>query len=205
VTPDEFAAATNVSRETLARLKAYVGLLTEWNTRQNLVSARSLENVWQRHILDCAQLADFIPANAQSLADLGSGAGLPGLILALLLRGRAGLRAVLYEATGKKCDFLEAARKELDIPLEVRHARVEAARPESFDVVTARALAPLDKLLALAHPFQTNKTLNLFLKGQNVGAELTRAHKSWRMVVERRQSRSDPSGVVLAIRKLRHA
>ena len=91
------------------------------------------------------------------------------------------LRTVLYEATRKKCEFLKAAADRTGVAVEIRNARIEEAKPESFDVVTARALAPLDKLLAYAQPFQRRDTLNLFLKGQSVGSELTLAHKSWRM------------------------
>jgi len=195
----------NVSRETLARLKAFVDILADWNARHNLVSAQSLADVWRRHILDSAQLFDLIPEEAASLADLGSGAGFPGLILAILLQEkRPAFRVVLYEATRKKCEFLEAAAARTGATVEVRNARIEEAKCEAFDVVTARALAPLDKLLDYAHAFQGSKTLNLFLKGQSVGAELTFAHKSWRMALTQRPSRSDPSGVILAIRELRH-
>lgn len=195
----------NVSRETLARLKAFVDILTDWNARHNLVSAQSLADVWRRHILDSVQLFDLIPDDAASLVDLGSGAGFPGLILAILVQEkRPDFRVVLYEATRKKCDFLESAAARTGIAAEVRNARIEEAKRERFDIVTARALAPLDKLLGYAHAFQGPKTLNLFLKGQSVGAELTIAHKSWKMALTQRPSRSDPSGVILAIRELRH-
>lgn len=196
----------NVSRETLARLKAFVDLLGDWNSRHNLVSAKSLADVWRRHILDSAQLMDFIPDAAASLVDLGSGAGFPGLVLAILLAGAGRqVRIVLYEATRKKCEFLRAAATCTAVDVEVRNQRVEDAPRERFDVITARALAPLDKLLAYAHPFQGSDTLILVLKGQSVEEELTQAAKSWRMNLIRHESRSDPSGVVLAIRELRHA
>ena len=107
--PEAFATATGVSRETLTRLKAFVGLLTDWNARHNLVSSGSLEDVWRRHIWDSAQLAAYLPPSAQSLVDLGSGAGFPGLVLAVLRSEQPHLRTVLYESTGKKCDFLREA------------------------------------------------------------------------------------------------
>src|SRR5690349_6684343 len=113
VSPDEFAAAANVSRETLAPLKAYVGLLEDWNSRHNLVSPGSLADVWHRHVWDSAQLARFIPESARTLADLGSGAGFPGLVLAELLRGR--VHVTLFEATAKRCHFLEAVRDRLGL------------------------------------------------------------------------------------------
>jgi len=202
--PEEFAKAANVSRETLVRLKAYVGLLEDWNARHNLVSASSLVDVWRRHVWDSAQLLEFIPAEAKSLVDLGSGAGFPGLVLAALLRERAGLKTVLYESTAKKCRFLEAAAERMHLTVEIRNSRIEEANREPFDVVTARACAPLEKLLAYAQHFQGKATVNLFLKGQSVDAELTQAHKSWRMKVQRHPSRTDPSGVILEVRELAH-
>lgn len=202
--PEAFAAAANVSRETLARLKAYMALLADWNVRHNLVSAASLAEVWRRHVWDSAQLVEFIPAEALSLVDLGSGAGFPGLVLAALLRERAGFRTVLYESTAKKCRFLEAAAARMELAVEVRCTRIEMEAPEPFDVVTARACAPLSTLLVYAQHFQGPQTANLFLKGQSVEAELTEAHKSWRMRLKRHASRSDPSGVILEIRELRH-
>lgn len=200
--PAEFQRATNVSRETLARLKLFASLLSDWNSRHNLVSRASLDEVWRRHLWDSAQLAAFIPERATSLVDLGSGAGFPGLVLAELGRGR--VRAVLYEATRKKCDFLRLAADRLALDVEVRNARIENAAPEGFDIVTARACAPLPRLLSYAQIFQGSGTINLFLKGQSVGAELTEAHRYWKMRVREEPSRSDPSGRMLAIEGLRH-
>jgi len=200
--PSEFATATGVSHETLVRLKAYVGMLGEWNARQNLVSAGSLADVWRRHVWDSAQLAAFIPAEAISLIDLGSGAGFPALVLALL---RPDLRVVLTEATAKKCRFLEAVALRVGVSAEIRGARLEDSAREPFDIVTARACAPLVKLLGYAQPFQAPSTINLFLKGQSVEVELTEAYKSWRMQALRHPSKTDPSGTILEIRELRHA
>jgi len=200
--PAEFAAVSGVSRETLARLKAYVGMLGEWNARQNLVSAASLSDVWRRHVWDSAQLADFIPPESKSLVDLGSGAGFPGLVLAVL---RPGLKVTLTEATAKKCRFLEAAAARMEIPVSVKNERIEGSNSTAFDVVTARACAPLVKLLGYAQPFQGSKSINLFPKGQSVEVELTQARKSWRMTVVKHPSRTDPSGTILEIRELRHA
>src|SRR3954465_7016267 len=140
--PEDFAALSHVSRETLARLKTYADMLGDWNSRQNLVSRGSLGDLWRRHFWDSAQLAPLVPAEAGSLLDLGSGAGFPGLVLAELLRDRRGFRVVLYEATAKKCRFLEAVAKRLDLAIEIRQGRIEDARPEIFDVITARACAP---------------------------------------------------------------
>jgi 16S rRNA (guanine527-N7)-methyltransferase len=202
--PEEFAQLAGVSRETLARLKLYASMLEDWSARHNLVSRASLSDLWRRHFWDSAQLVPLIPADAATLVDLGSGAGFPGLVLAECLRA-CGLRVVLYEATGKKCRFLDAVAERLELQLEVRCQRVEEAKPEPFDVVTARACAPLSTLLSYAQGFWGPRTKGLFLKGQNVGSELTEAHKSWRMDVEQRPSRSDPSGAILEVRELRRA
>jgi 16S rRNA (guanine527-N7)-methyltransferase len=202
--PEDFAKAANVSRETLARLKAYVGLLAEWNTRHNLVSKNSLEDVWRRHVWDSAQLIRFVPESANNLVDLGSGAGFPGLVLAAMLRERLGFKTVLYESIAKKCAFLIAAAERMQIQVDVRNARMEEARQEPFDLVTARACAPLTKLLGYARPFQGAKTVSLFLKGQNVEAELTEARTSWKLNAVRHDSLTDPSGVILEIRDIEH-
>jgi 16S rRNA (guanine527-N7)-methyltransferase len=158
--PEDFARAANVSRETLARLEAYAGLLADWNARHNLVSARSLNDVWRRHFWDSAQLASFIPPSARTLADLGSGAGFPGLVLAELLRGRVAV--TLYEATAKKCRFLEAVAQKLQLPVEVLNLRIEDAPYRAFDIVTARACAPLPGLLHHAQHLSGPTTLGLF-------------------------------------------
>lgn len=202
--PEAFARAAGVSHETLARLKAYVGLLADWNARHNLVSKNSLEDVWRRHVWDSAQLIRFVPDSANSLVDLGSGAGFPGLVLAALLRERPGFKTVLYESIAKKCAFLIAAAERMQIVVEVRNARMEEARLEPFDLVTARACAPLTRLLGYARPFQGPRTLNLFLKGQNVAAELTEARTSWKLNAVRHESLTDPSGAILEIRDIEH-
>jgi 16S rRNA (guanine527-N7)-methyltransferase len=200
--PEAFAAQSSVSRETLARLKLYVDLLRDWNTRHNLVSARSLEDVWRRHMWDSAQLAGFVPVRATTLVDLGSGAGFPGLVLAELLRDRVSV--TLFEATRKKAEFLAIVAERLQLSVDVRNARIEAVEYEPFDVVAARALAPLEKLLGYAQHFTAKDTVCLFLRGQSVASELTEVGKSWRMKVSQHQSATDPSGVILEIRELGH-
>lgn len=201
---EEFAALSGVSRETLARLKAYVSLLTEWNARHNLVSANSLSDVWRRHIWDSAQLAPLVPPNAKSLIDLGSGAGFPALVLTAMLREKPELRVVVTDSIAKKCRFLEAAAERMELNVEVRNGRMEDFPREPFDVITARACAPLYKLLGYAQHFRGKQTACLFLKGQSVEAELTEARKSWNINAIQHVSRSDPSGVILEIREFAH-
>src|SRR5882672_10568928 len=200
--PEAFATESCVSRETLARLKTYAAMLQDWNARHNLVSRASLTELWRRHFWDSAQLAPFIPQGAKSLIDLGSGAGFPGLILAELLRDRPQFRVVVVEATAKKCRFLQTVAERLTLSVEIRNARVEDIPAEAFDVITARACAPLPELLAYAQRFWGEGTRGFFHKGQNLAVELTQASKSWRIKAEQHPSRSDPSGVILEIREL---
>ena len=181
------------------KLEVYAALLGRWNEKVNLVSKGSLEGLWRRHILDCAQLVQFIPQSARTLVDLGSGAGLPGLILAIVLGPR--ISTTLIEATTKKCRFLEAAASELALDVEVRNERIEDARPRPFHVVTARACAPLSELLAYAKPFVGKDSVVLFLKGQNVGSELTAASNCWRMDLVQHPSASDPTGRIVEVRE----
>jgi len=196
-----FAEIVPVSRETLARLEAYLALLEGWSTRINLVGRQTRIDPWRRHILDSAQLLPLIPETAKSLVDLGSGAGFPGLVLAIL-----GVRGVaLIEADSRKCAFLVEAARVTGARVKVHRTRIEAAPARPFDVVTARALAPLDRLIGLAQPFLAAHSLCLFLKGANAAAELTRARKGWTMSVSAIASRSDPRGVVLQLRDVARA
>ena len=197
--PEDFAARTGVSRETLARLKAYADVLTDWNARHNLVSKNSLADLWRRHFWDSAQLTPLIPAGAKSLADLGSGAGFPGLVLAAMLPN---LAVTLFEATAKKCAFLQAAAERMGLSVAIENARMEDLPPRAFDVVTARAVAPLPRLLEYAHSFMGPNSVCLFLKGQNVGSELTEAHKCWNMKLSQVPSQTDPSGAIVTVREL---
>lgn len=198
--PEQFAERAHVSRKTLGQLEAYAGLLTDWNSRHNLVSRASLDDLWRRHVWDSAQLASHLPENARTLADLGSGAGFPGLVLAAL---RPELVVTLFEATAKKCAFLTAAAAHMELAqVRVANARIEETPPQAFDAVTSRACAPLPRLLTYAHRFTGPNTVCLFLKGQNLGVELTEAHKYWSMTASQSPSLSDPSGAILIVRAL---
>lgn len=196
-----FEAAFTVSRETGERLSCYVDILKDWNTRHNLVAPATLTEVWTRHILDSAQLAAFIPEKAKTLADLGSGAGFPGLVLALLFEGR--LDVSLFEATRKKCDFLAAAAEKMALKVSIRNERIEDTPPLAYDVVSSRACAPLPKLLGYAARCIGPHTVCLFPKGENYRAELTEAQKSWRMTLATHPSQTHKSGVILAISQLK--
>ncbi|HEY2539821.1 MAG TPA: 16S rRNA (guanine(527)-N(7))-methyltransferase RsmG [Stellaceae bacterium] len=190
-----FAELFPVSRETLARLEAYAELLIRWSARINLVGRDTLADLWRRHVLDSAQLLPLIPDSAQSLIDLGSGAGFPGLVLAIL-----GVRGVeLVEADSRKAAFLREAARITEANPTIRPCRIAAVPSHPVDVVSARALAPLDRLLGLAWPFVGPATICLLPKGENVGQELTLARKGWTMTVSMHGSIADPRGVVLRL------
>ena len=196
--PEGFAEIVPVSRETLSRLEAYAGLLTRWSARINLVGRDTLADLWRRHILDSAQLLAFVPGHARSMVDLGTGAGLPGLVLAIL--GVPGVE--LVEADSRKCAFLREALRVTETAALIRSCRIEAVPRHPVDVVTARACAPLDRLLGLAEPFLVPDSECLFLKGERVEEELTLARKHWTMTESAYQSRSDPRGVVLRLQQV---
>jgi 16S rRNA (guanine527-N7)-methyltransferase len=189
-----FAALIDVSRETQERLAVYVALLTKWNAKINLVGPTTLPDVWRRHILDSAQIHPQI-AGAGTLVDLGSGAGLPGLILAIL----GGPQVHLIEADARKCAFLHEAARVTGAVVTIHNRRIEAAPAIAADVVTARALAPLAQLLDHAVRFLKPAGKCVFLKGARQADELTEARKTWHMSVTERPSLSDPSGVILEV------
>ena len=193
-----FAEIIPVSRETLARLEAYAALLTRWSARINLIGRDTITDLWRRHILDSAQLRAFVPNRARSMIDLGSGAGLPGLVLAIL--GVPGVE--LIEADSRKCAFLREALRVTGAAALIRPCRIEAVPRHPVDIITARACAPLDRLVGLAEPFLGPDSECLFLKGERIEQELTIAREGWTMTVSACQSRSDPRGVVLRLQQV---
>jgi 16S rRNA (guanine527-N7)-methyltransferase len=195
--PSDFQAATGVDDAAMVRLIAYEAILRQTNAHTNLVSPGSLADFWKRHILDCAQLADLLPAGTRSLIDVGSGAGLPGLVIAAL---RPALPVTLVESIEKKCAFLRAATAALGlVNVTVRRARAEALTGLTADVITARAVAPIATLLGYVRGLTRKNTLLLFQKGGMAGDELTAARRSWRIDAELIPSRSDPSGSIVSI------
>ena len=194
LTEADCAALIGVSRETQERLAAYVALLAKWNAKINLVGPATLADVWRRHILDSAQIHPQV-ADAGVLVDLGSGAGLPGLILAIL----GGPDIHLIESDARKCVFLHEAARVTGTKLTIHNKRIEAAPALEADVVTARALAPLVQLLDHAVRFLKPAGKCVFLKGARQADELTEARKTWHMSVTERPSLSDPSGVILEL------
>jgi len=198
--PEQFQADTHATPDQMARLERYAALLAEWNPRINLVANSTLADVWRRHILDSAQLLPLLPSkDGLTLADLGSGAGFPGLVLAILGAGDV----TLFESDQRKAVFLREAARVTGTSVSVRAERLENAESQGFDVLTARAFAPLEKLLTLSTNLRHSDSILFLLKGQNVADELTNAHKIWSMNVIERPSRSDAQGTILQLSEVR--
>jgi 16S rRNA (guanine527-N7)-methyltransferase len=193
-----FAALTGADARALADLERYRALLEDWNQRMNLVGPATLPAFWSRHALDSAQLLPLAP-DALTWADLGAGAGLPGVVLAILGRNRPGFHVHLVESMSKRCRFLEAVVEELALPASVHNARAEALGL-TVDIVTSRACAPLARLLGYARPYLQRGARGLFLKGQDVVVEIEDATRSWDFEVEILPSLSDDRGRILCIR-----
>ncbi len=190
-----------ISPEDRARLEHYAALLLRWNARINLVSRADEAALWPRHILDSAQLLPLLPEDAGTLIDLGSGAGFPGLVLAILSRHEVHL----VEADQRKAAFLREAARETAANVTVHAVRAENLRLPPADAVTARALAPLSTLLQLAAPLLAPDGVCLFPKGRDVEAELTAAAVGWHMRVERVPSQTSPGATLLRISEIRRA
>jgi 16S rRNA (guanine527-N7)-methyltransferase len=194
---------STVSRETWERLEQFVDLLTRWQRSTNLVASSTIPRVWTRHVADSLQLVALAP-NARRWIDLGAGGGFPGLVIASALAGKAGVEVHLVESVQKKAAFLRAAAAELSLPAIVHAARIEdfvGTAAEPFDVVTARALAPLDRLIGYAIPLLKRGTVGLFPKGQDVEAELTQASKSWTIDADLVPSKTDRQGRIVLVRR----
>jgi len=199
VTPDDVARLLNVSRETIDKFRAYLTLLEKWQARINLVANSTLAEAWQRHILDSGQLAAFYPPQTKNIMDVGSGAGFPGLVLAIM----GGVTVDLVESDQRKAVFLSTVIRELDLPAKVHNQRIETL-PQLFpDVITARALAPVPKLLKLIENQLSPKSVCLFLKGAAVQDELTNLRTYSTMDATTHPSLSGPTGVVLELKNSR--
>jgi 16S rRNA (guanine527-N7)-methyltransferase len=195
------AVLAGVSRETRERLNTYADLLRKWQRSINLVGPRTLDDLWNRHFTDSAQLLPLIPPSARVLVDFGSGAGFPGLVLAIL-----GVPQVhLIESDQRKSTFLREVARATGTPITIHAKRIEQVAPFPADVVSARALAPLGDLLGFAAPFLGPDTLCLFPKGQMAEDELTAASKIWNMNVDRIQSVTDSSATILRISQVSRA
>lgn len=183
----------------VARLEIYRAVLEKWNHRINLVGAGSMADPWRRHFLDSAQLIPLLPAAASVVVDLGSGAGFPGLVLAMMTPARVNL----VESNARKCAFLTEVARLTDTSVRIHNTRIERLDMGNVDVVTARACAPLRKLLNFASPLLSDTGFGIFLKGKSAETELTEARKAWKMCTTTMPSRSDSQGTILKISHIR--
>jgi 16S rRNA (guanine527-N7)-methyltransferase len=197
-------ALTPVSRETAARLDRFVSLLLAWQRRVNLIAPSTAPTLWTRHVADSLQLLPLAP-DARIWADLGSGAGFPGLVIACALADTPGACVHLVESSTKKAAFLSAVAGEIGVPASVHAVRIAdfvKNPPRPIDVVTARAVASLRDLLAAASPLLKSGTMGLFPKGQALEAELTEAAKYWKIQSSLALSRTDPKARIVMVRGL---
>lgn len=198
-----FQTKTGATPTQMADLEAFRLRLVEANAVMNLVGPDSLPDFWNRHAWDSAQLLNHAP-DARTWADLGAGAGFPGVVLAILLKGKADAHVWLIDSLGKRCRFLQEIVDALGLPATVVNGRAEE-QTVTCDIVTARAVAPLDKLLGYAQPYFERGAQGLFLKGEKVESELIEARKSWHLEAELAPSQSDARGRIVTVRSVRRA
>ena len=196
----EFQSQVDVSRETFERLEAYVALLTKWNTAINLVSPSTISQIWSRHILDSAQIYGLAPENPNIWCDLGSGGGLPALVVSIMAKDiRPGLSMTCIESDLRKATFLRTVARELDLKLTVRSERIEKAEPQSADILSARALAPLNALCGFAKRHLKPGGVAIFPKGENYRQEVHEALENWSFQLDTYPSKTHPNAVILKI------
>jgi 16S rRNA (guanine527-N7)-methyltransferase len=199
-------AGLDVSRETLDALRAFDSLVQRWNPAINLVSKASLRHLWQRHILDSAQVFSLCPTEALSWVDLGSGGGFPGIVVAILARElKPALRVGLVESDQRKATFLRQACQSLDLSATVVSKRIEALEPLNADVISARALAPLTILIGFAEQHVAQNGVAIFPKGARFADEISEARSVWSFDVDIKQSLSEAEAAILVIRNIHRA
>jgi 16S rRNA (guanine527-N7)-methyltransferase len=190
----------NVSRETKERLDIYANLLRAWNPKINLVAPSTLDDMWSRHFVDSAQLYDLAPDPVDHWADLGSGGGFPGLVIAMLAQDKESMpELTLVESDARKSAFLRTVLRETDVAASVLTKRVEQVEPLGADVVSARALAPMPKLLTYTHRHLASNGTALLSKGQNWEKELHEAQTTWRFSYRIDKSVVDKNSVILSV------
>jgi 16S rRNA (guanine527-N7)-methyltransferase len=201
-----FADHFGVSRETIDKHSTYEALLRQWQKTINLVAPSTLDTIWSRHFADSAQLLALAPPDARRWLDLGSGAGFPALVLAIMLADRPDAKVTLVESDTRKAAFLGEVARRTGAPVEIRPERIEKVATQSklgpVDVITARALAPLPRLLELAAPAFSDHTVGLFLKGREAETEVDAARERWTFAGELQPSVTDVSGRIVVVRAL---
>ena len=191
----------SLAHEVEARLRLFAALVAKWSATINLVSRHDLTNIWTRHIQDSLVLLPLIPPATSFAIDLGSGAGFPGIVLAIA----TGIPFTLIESDRRKCIFLTEAARETAAPVTVLNSRIEGAQTATAPLITARALAPLDKLIGLAYPHLAPDGVCLFPKGRGAAAELTAARRLWQMDVQRVENPLDGDACILKVSQIHHA
>jgi 16S rRNA (guanine527-N7)-methyltransferase len=222
--PEDFAAAFDVSREAIDRLATYERLIRQWQKAINLISASTLDHIWHRHFADSAQIVRLAPP-ARSWADLGSGAGFPGLVVAILFAGRPTTakdlessghthsnkiaqypRVTLIESDQRKCAFMRTVARETALDVDILSIRIESAATQASlppaEVVSARALAPLPRLFSLAATLSSASTVGLFFKGKGAAEEIEEARRAWTFEAELVPSLTEADGRILVVRRL---
>ena len=193
-------AGLDVSRETNERLQIYAKLLRTWNPKINLVAPSTIDDLWSRHFIDSAQLYALAPEGFDHWVDFGSGGGFPGLVIAILAQERTGTsRVTLIESDARKCAFLRTVLRETGVAATVITKRIEAVQPLSTSVVSARALAPLSKLLEFAHLHLSETGVALLQKGQNWEKEMPDAKSAWQFSYRIDKSVVDENSVILSV------
>jgi 16S rRNA (guanine527-N7)-methyltransferase len=206
MTPEQFAVQAPIHPDSLDDYRTWDILLRKWNARINLVAPKSLPSFWQRHALDSAQVLPLIPETARTIVDFGSGAGFPGLAVAIEAKHKGLDQTIhLIESAGKKASFLKSVSRETKIPTLIHRDRIEALPTLNADIVTARAFAPLHRLLPLAWHHLSPQGQIILLKGEAVDAEITEARRAWTFDAQQTPSLSDETGCVLKITGLKPA
>ncbi|MEO0729847.1 MAG: 16S rRNA (guanine(527)-N(7))-methyltransferase RsmG [Pseudomonadota bacterium] len=198
----------NISRETIEKYQIYGEKIELWQRGLNLVARRSLSEMWHRHFVDSLQLQSFIPEKIASYADFGSGGGFPGLVLAIALcETTQTVKTHLVESDQRKAAFLREVARATEIPIEIQSTRIEADATKiaigPVDFISARALAPLDRLFPLIHPYCHASTVSVLPKGKAIESELAAARQQWSFDLEVHPSRTDPDGRIAIVRDLR--
>ena len=197
-TEGTFTSQLNVSRETLDLFLLYAEILAKWQVKINLISGNTIDNVWIRHFLDSAQLYDLVPTGSKTLLDIRSGAGFPGMVLAVM-----GVKNVtLVEADSRKCLFLREVLRQTGKHANIVNCRIEEFDGGCYDIITARALAPMDKLLTYINPHFGPSTKGIFLKGEQVDRELTKAKKQWKLKYKTIPSITSDGGSIIIVEKI---
>lgn len=216
-TAEAFQDHFGVSPKTIERLQIYHDLLVKWQKAQNLVAPNTLSSIWSRHFADSAQLMALLPFHKihdlktdLHLADMGAGAGFPGMVLAILAAEQTAtpLHVYLVESNGRKCSFLKDVARQTGVSVDIENCRIESFANESsippIDVVTARALKPLSQLLSFGRVAFVNGAMGLFLKGQNLDVELAEAKEGWDFEAAVVPSVTDLSGRIVSLTNIKH-